>query len=252
VIGTDTADRLGIEVGDEVALQSNEFGELDVQVVGLAVLPSLGAFVADRTGLGTGVFVLLDPDPAGISPALTAMQLRGGVDPSSVLQRLEPDLRTWSALFEPPLTLDQPVRSPEIVNVSELRLAPLVLGGALLASLALGLALAITLSVRDRRRELAVLRAVGFGVRDVRRSVRWQGLTLVAVGLLLGVPLGVIGGRFAWRAFADNLGVPGDTTVPLSWLLGLVVVTLALGLIAVALPARAAAHVSPAKELLAG
>ena len=59
---------------------------------------------------------------------------------------------------------------PEIVNVSELRLAPLVLGGLLLASLTLGLWLAVTLSVRDRRRELAVLRAVGFGDRDVRRS----------------------------------------------------------------------------------
>ena len=98
-------------------------------------------------------------------------------------------------MYETPVAHDRPVRSPEIVNVSELRLAPLVLGGALLASLALGLWLAVTLSVRDRRRELAVLRALGFAGRDVRGSVHWQGMTLVAVGVVLGIPLGVVGGR---------------------------------------------------------
>ena len=140
------------------------------------------------------------------------------------------------------------MRSPEIVNVSELRVAPLVLGGVLLASLALGLWLAVTLSVRDRRRELAVLRALGFAGRDVRRSVRWQGLTLVAVGLVVGIPLGIIGGRAAWRFFADQLGVIPRTSVPLSWLALEVLLTAVLGWFAVALPARAAARVSPTES----
>ena len=145
------------------------------------------------------------------------------------------------------------MRSPEIVNVSELRAAPLALGGVLLASLALGLWLAVTLSVRDRRRELAVLRALGFAGRDVRGSVRWQGMTLVAVGIVLGIPLGIIGGRAAWRFFADQLGVIPRTSVPLSWLAlreG-ALFTAVLGWFAVALPTRAAARVSPTAELSA-
>jgi putative ABC transport system permease protein len=108
----------------------------------------------------------------------------------------------------------------------------------------------VTLSVRDRREELAVLRAIGFGDRDVRRSVRWQGLTLIGVGLLLGVPLGIVGGRYAWTFFADRLGVVPTITIPVSWLLVEVLATLALGWLAVALPARTAARLSPADELL--
>ena len=148
------------------------------------------------------------------------------------------------------MTHGDPVRSPEIVNVSELRVAPLVLGGVLLASLALGLWLAVTLSVRDRRRELAVLRALGFAGRDVRGSVRWQGMTLVAVGIVLGIPLGIIGGRAAWRFFADQLGVIPRTSVPLSWLALEVLLTAVLGWFAVALPAARGGAGQPHRRAL--
>ena len=221
-------------------------------MVGVGVLPSIGPFVADRTGLGTGVYTLVDGEPSErSSPAFTGIRLRDGADPEAVLDRLRDDLPSWSLLGEPPVTHDDPVRSPEIVNVSELRVAPLALGGVLLASLALGLWLAVTLSVRDRRRELAVLRALGFAGRDVRGSVRWQGMTLVAVGIVLGIPLGIVGGRAAWRFFADQLGVIPRTSVPLSWLALEVLLTAGLGWLAVALPARAAARVSPTEELAA-
>ncbi len=215
-------------------------------VTGIGVLPSLGSFVADRTGLGTGVFIVTD-SPRFSSPSLTALRLREGVEPRDVLDRLDPDLRSFSSLDEPPVTHIDPVRPPEIVDAADLQRAPLVLGGALLASLALALGLAIGLSVRDRRNELGVLRAVGFSDWDLRASIRIQGLALLSAGLVAGIPLGVVGGRAAWRFFADRLGVVPSTTVPLSWLLAEVAVTLALAAMAVALPARAAARVRPAE-----
>jgi hypothetical protein len=252
LLGRETAERLGMSVGDTVTVESNELGELELEVVGLGVLPSAGAFGADRTGLGTGAFALVDAEPSErTTPAMTGIRLRDDADPAELLDTLGEDLRSWGAFAEMPVTHDGPVRSPEIVNVSELQRAPLVLGGALLASLALGLWLAISLSVRDRRRELAVLRVVGFADGDVRRSVRWQGLTLVSVGIVLGIPLGIVGGRFAWRYFADRLGVPPRFSVPLSWIALEVVITLVLGVLAVSFPARAAARVHPAEELLA-
>jgi hypothetical protein len=252
LIGADTAEALDLAIGDQVTAQSNDFGELHITVVGIGVLPSLGPFVADHTGLGAGVFVILDDEvTATSSPAFTGIRLRSGADPDGVLATLEPDLPTWSVAYETPVSHAEPVRPPEIENVSELQQAPRILGGTLLAALTLSLWLAITLSVRDRRRELAVLRAIGFAGGDVRRSVWWQGLTLVGVGVAIGIPLGVVGGRAAWQYFADRLGVVPDTTVPLGWLALLVLVTVVLGWIAVALPARAAARVSPARELLA-
>jgi len=254
LLGETTAKRLGLGVGDSVTVHSLEFGEVDVDIVGIGVLPSMGAFVADQAGLGTGAFILTDAKTSkaseASSPAITGITLRDGADATDVVARLEADLPTWSVNYEMPVTHDEPVRPPVIVNVSELRIAPLVLGGVLLTSLMLGLWLAVTLSVRDRRGELAVLRALGFAGRDVRRSVRWQGLALVGVGLLFGVPLGIVGGRFAWTYFAERLGVPPSITIPVSWLSAEVVATLLLAGLAIALPARTAARVSPAQELL--
>jgi hypothetical protein len=252
LIGEDTAEQLDLAIGDRVAIESTEFGALDLQIVGVGVLPSLGPFVADRAGLGTGVYTLVDGTPSELSsPALTGIRLRDGADGVAVLDRLREDLPSWSVLQETPVAHDEPVRSPEIVNVSELRLAPLALGGVLLACLALGLWLAVTLAVRDRRRELAVLRALGFAGRDVRSSVRWQGMTLVAAGILLGIPLGIAAGRAAWRFFADQLGVIPRSSVPVSWIALEVALTVGLGWLAVALPARAAARVTPSEALTA-
>ena len=253
LLGEQTAERLRLGVGDSTTVDSFEFGELDVEVVGIGVLPSMGAFGADRAGLGTGAFILIDAEAdeasEAMSPSVTGIDLRDGADASKLIDRLHDGLPSWSVSDEPPVTHDDAVRPAVIVNVSELRIAPLVLGGALLASLMLGLWLAVTLTVRDRRQELAVLRAVGFGDREVRQSVRWQGLALIGVGLLLGIPLGIVGGRYAWRFFAERLGVVPSITIPVSWLVVEVVVTLALGWIAVAWPARTAARLSPAEEL---
>jgi hypothetical protein len=250
LLGEATADVLDLGIGDEVDIESNEFGPLALRVVGIGVMPTLGPFVADRAGLGTGAFTLVDAEVDEVrTPSLTGIRLRDGVSASAVLDRLRPDLKAWDASSTVPVAHDGPVRPPEIVDVSDMRLAPLVLGGGLLLSLTLGLWLVVTLSVRDRRRELAVLRAIGFGDRDVQSSVRWQGLTLIAVGVVFGVPLGIIGGRYAWQLFADRLGVVPGATVPLTWLALEVTLTLLLGLLAVTLPARAAARVKPAEAL---
>lgn len=248
LLGSDTADALGLGVGDRTTVASGEFGEIDITVTGIGVLPSLGSFVADRTGLGTGALIVSAASELS-SPSLTAIQVREDVDPQDVLDRLGPDLASFSAIPESPVTHARPVRSPEIVNAIELRRAPLVLGGSLLAGLTLALGLTIALSVRDRRHELAVLRAIGFSTRELRASVRWQGFALVAAGLITGVPLGVVAGRAAWRAFADRLGVLPASTVPFSWLLAEVALILVLSALAVTLPARTAARVAPADEL---
>jgi ABC-type antimicrobial peptide transport system permease subunit len=62
-------------------------------------------------------------------------------------------------------------------------------------------------SVARRRRELGLLKAIGFVRRQVAEAVCWQASTVAAVGIVLGVPAGVIAGRLVWHAFATNLGV---------------------------------------------
>jgi putative ABC transport system permease protein len=94
-----------------------------------------------------------------------------------------------------------------------------------------------------------VLRVLGLRGRELRSTVRWQALTTTAVGLVVGLPLGIVLGRLAWRRFADQLGLVPRADIPWTWLVGIVVAAVALGLLAAFLPGRYAARVRPAAIL---
>ena len=71
----------------------------------------------------------------------------------------------------------------------------------------IAIAHAIVVSVRRGRHDLGVLRALGFRGRDVGATVAWQAVALAVVGGAIGIPLGVLVGRFVWRAVAEGTGV---------------------------------------------
>ena len=79
-------------------------------------------------------------------------------------------------------------RSAEIVNADEISGSSAVLGGAIALSALASLALALTAAVHRRRRELALLKALGFTRRQVSATVAWQATSIIAVGLVIGVP----------------------------------------------------------------
>jgi hypothetical protein len=67
--------------------------------------------------------------------------------------------------------------------------------------------------------------------------------------LLIGVPLGIIGGRCAWSLLADDLGTVSEPRIPiLALLVGIPVVLLLCKAVAY-LPGRAAARLCPAAVL---
>ena len=78
--------------------------------------------------------------------------------------------------------------------------------------------------MRRRRRELAVLKTLGFSRRQVRATVAWQASTVAAVGLVVGIPLGLLVGSYVWHQVATELGVATDRSWPV-----LAIVVLALG-----------------------
>ena len=94
-----------------------------------------------------------------------------------------------------------------------------VFGAATLAHL-------LVVSVSRRRRDLGLLKVLGFVNRQVVATVSWQATTLALVGVVVGVPLGLIVGRAVWNAFANNLGV-----VPVTVLPTLVVAAIAVGVL---------------------
>src|SRR5262249_53320630 len=108
-----------------------------------------------------------------------------------------------------------PVIPPEVDRLRHIDwfLPSLAVLLATLAAIAVGHALVT--SVRRRRRDLAVLKPLGFDRRQVRASVAWQATTLALIGLIFGVPVGVLVGAAAWRVVADRIGISTTATIPL-------------------------------------
>jgi hypothetical protein len=172
--------------------------------------------------------------------------LRPGADVAGVATRLDATVRAAThaqgVVFTPPQSL--PVQELEDVSV-----LPLALGGflALLAVGAVGQAL--TMAVRRRRRELAVLRTLGLTGRQTRLVVVTQASVLAVIGLALGIPLGLAVGRAIWRVVADF--TPLAYYPPLSvWALALIVpVTLLAANLLAIWPGYRAARLRPGRIL---
>lgn len=114
---------------------------------------------------------------------------------------------------------------------------------------AVGLAATMSLNVAQRRRELGLLRALGFSARQVRAMILGEAAQLtfaaVALGLVLGSVYGWIGAQ-SLLGFASGLVVPAPPIVALaSVVVGGAIVTLA----ASAAPTRQALRVSPVEAL---
>ena len=77
-----------------------------------------------------------------------------------------------------------------------------------------GVGHALLVSVRRRRHDFAVLRALGWAGHQVRAAVSWQAAAIAAVGPVLGIPLGVAAGRAAWQLLIGDLGLVDDPTNP--------------------------------------
>jgi ABC-type antimicrobial peptide transport system permease subunit len=104
-------------------------------------------------------------------------------------------------------------------------------------------------ATRARRRELAVLRALGMTGAQVRAAVRWQALLIVAVAALIGIPLGVAIGRVAWSLLADRLGAPIDLVAPTAMLALTTAIAIVGAVIVSIIPARREAALSPTAAL---
>ena len=104
-------------------------------------------------------------------------------------------------------------------------------------------------STRRRRRDLAVMKALGMTRRQVRAIVLWQTSTILVLAAVLGLFFGWVAGHLVWSAFASSIGAPPVTVLPLGLvLLGLLILVVAGDALTV-LPAEMAAR-TPSGSLL--
>jgi putative ABC transport system permease protein len=112
-------------------------------------------------------------------------------------------------------------------------------------------ALRLTLigSVRRHRRDVAILKTIGFVRGQVFATVAWQATMFAAGALVVGVPCGVALGRWAWDLVAKGVGSVSPPTVPVVSVLAACVATLVVANLLAGGPAGAAGRVPPAEVL---
>ena len=136
-----------------------------------------------------------------------------------------------------------------LVNFGQAVDFPLLLGLTLALFGAATLAHLLFVSVRRRRRQMALLKTLGFVRRQVVSATCWQAATVALVGVIPGLPIGIILGRFAWREFASYLGAVPEAVTPVALVSGIAVVVLAGGVALALIPAVLAARISPGEAL---
>ncbi|MDO5093778.1 MAG: FtsX-like permease family protein [Propionibacteriaceae bacterium] len=141
----------------------------------------------------------------------------------------------------------------EIVNVLLLVLTGL-LGVAVLIAL-VGVGNTLGLSVLERQRESALLRALGMQRSSLRVMLLVEAMLLAAVGIVVGIAAGA---GFSWLGVVTAIGMmPSDLgvrpvfSVDLLYTGGLILVCVAAAALASVLPGRRAATATPTEALAA-
>jgi hypothetical protein len=264
-LGTVTLRALGKHVGATVTAGTGR-DRRRLTIAGTVTLPSIGLALADHVSLGRGAMLpgstLLAiqglsanltheeeqastvSDPA--FPSAVAIDLASGTDAAPLVARIS-DAGPGGT---PGGTYLQPrVVGAAIVNAAQMGSQPLALALALATAAVLAVAVALMASVRQRRRQLALLKVLGLTRRQMREAVAWQASVILLAAALIGVPLGLAAGRWAWTSFAASLGVVPVTVVPGLVLLTGFIVLLAAGNLLAAIPGSVAARTRPATML---
>jgi hypothetical protein len=236
-LGRATLRRLGRGLGEVVAVEGPG-GRRPLRIVGTMLLPGAGS---DLT-MSTGAVLTLDGLHAlvpGGRPRQFLVQYAPEADRQAAYASLRRD-------FGP--TVLRAAVPDEVENLRRVSGLPFLLAALLAVLGAATLGHLLVTSGRRRRRDLAVLKTLGFVRRQVSATVAWQATTLAALALLVGLPLGVAAGRWAWLLVNAGLGSGAGPVTPVP-VLAVVPATVLVANLVAALPARAAAATRPAVVL---
>nr|BFF20535.1 hypothetical protein GCM10025730_40560 [Promicromonospora thailandica] len=195
---------------------------------------------------------LLPRDLAALAPGLAPNELWAAVDdardPAAVVAAAQ---RAVSGTSEAVSVAGIVVERASYQQMIDVILAIVVglLAVAVVIAL-IGVANTLSLSVVERTRENAVLRAIGLSKGQLRATLAIEGMVIAGVGAVLGIVLGLV---YGWAGATTALSALGEVPLVVPWAeVGVVaVVALLAGLVASVAPARAATRTHPVTALAA-
>jgi hypothetical protein len=251
VLGRTTMKALGKDLGDTVA-----FGPRGVplRIVGTATLPAIGQVHSSHPSPGEGAVTfnsesLITGRRSGVSGApLAVIRLRPGSDKPEALRRLR---RTTLDIGEYPGSVEfgDVARPAEIINARSIEIAPTLTAVILTLTALISLSLALVAAVRRRRTDFAALKAIGFTRRQVGATILTQSLIVTTVGIVVGMPLGIIAGRWLWSRFAERMSVVVSPSVPVVTLVLVILGVTVCAMLVAVVPSQIAARVRAGEAL---
>jgi predicted lysophospholipase L1 biosynthesis ABC-type transport system permease subunit len=244
VLGPKLLDAIGASIGDRVDVDGGSRTKLRVVGTALNIDPQ-------DQGFGTTAFVAPEilgslRGETGLFNEETALRFRPHADVVAATDRLKAAI---------PLGLTDesfPGRPAAVGNVAELGRLPQMIAFVLGVIGAIAVAHAVVVATRRRRHELAVLAALGMTRAQRARIVVSMAATMIGLGVLVGVPLGVLLGSYVWSLMAQGLRVDWSAIVPGVEVLGIAAAAVSLALLVALVPARSAFRVRPSAELRSG
>lgn len=254
VLGPATLASLHKHLGDVVMADTGRSTSTPLRIVGTATMPTIGASGDPELQMGTGALAsssLFSPSDlnqqgsAVPGPMAVFISIRRNVSASDALRSLngiDQALSQPSGPDAPPSGVVSVLRPAEIANYGSVGSTPSVLAGLLAVGALSALGLTLVASVRRRRRELALLKALGFTQRQLAATVAWQSSVSASMGVIIGMPLGIALGRWLWTLFARQISAVPDPTVPALSMLIIAVSALVFANAAAVIPGRIAAR----------
>jgi putative ABC transport system permease protein len=222
VLGPTTAATLGVGIGDTVEVApDNAVAPETVRVVAIGLFPEIddGNFT-DGIGFFESGFATHATVTDLFETSQLVVTLAPGIDvddAAATISEEYPDAISGESI---------PTRPRGVANLTGIRQIPAAIAVFVVILGLASLVHVLSTTARRRRRDLATLRCLGLTPRQTAGCVLWQSLTIGAVGLAFGVPLGFIAGRVAWWAATDPIGVRPDLERPVLGVIALCLGTL--------------------------
>jgi len=259
VLGSKTLAQLHKQVGDTVTFNNGISKPTKLVVVGTATMPAL----SDGVGMGSGALASTTDFPTSLlniqdaqipGPNAILVRIRAGIKSSAAYRSLVSinnevnKIPEASGLAGGVLTVLRPV---EIVNFHAMGTTPVIFAASLALGAIAALGFILVSSVRRRRRDLALLKALGFTQRQLSAAIAWQATVAALIGIVVGLPLGIVIGRELWMLFARNINAVPDPTVSILSVGLIAAGALAFSNLVAVIPGRIAARTSTALVLRA-
>lgn len=229
-----------LAIGDRVPIQTST-GSGDFAVA---------AGVLGQQGINGDSLITTEAALQSLAPDAPPLAVWAAVEPGADLEEVTASLNRLIAA-EPELSLGG--SAPERAAMSSALGTIITLATALLAVAVIiaivGIGNTLGLSVIERTRESALLRALGLHRRQLRLMLAVEAALLAGVGAAVGVLAGI---GYGWIGVASAFGEAGETMViDIPWgQLGLVLLlAVVAALLASVLPARRAAKATPTQAL---